>query len=65
MNKEEILNKYGVALENFNPAPNATIKINIDQNKIDLDVAAKIAEIVHELYPEHGIFTTFKGIDVK
>lgn len=65
MEKEEILNKCGIALENFCPAPGAAIKIIADVDKIDVEVIGYIVNYLEELYPEHNIFTTFKGMDVK
>ena len=65
MSKDELLEKYGVVFENFCPAPGAAIKITADVDKIDVDIIGSIVDYLGELYPEHNIFTTFKGIDIK
>lgn len=65
MEKEEILDKYGVVFENFCPAPGAAIKITADQDKIDSYTVGLIVNVLRELYPERNIFTTFKGINIK
>lgn len=64
MTKEELLEKYGVVLENFTPVPGAAIKITIDQDIIDVETAGKFAEAILSIYPDRKIFTTFKGMEI-
>lgn len=64
MNKNEILEKYGVVLENFYPVPGAAIKITIDPDIADIETTSFLVEKIRTIYPDKAIITTLKEMEI-